>query len=289
MWIEVSLEVPAEALDAVANHLIENGAPGVIEEVGTTSARVRVRAHFSETAAAEVTAGLRRFLDRLDADFSGAGAADVETLRVYEDDWAEGWKQHFPAVDVGARLRIRPPWIPAGSDGRLEVVIEPARAFGTGQHASTRGCLLATEDLFAVGALSPVLDVGTGSGILSIAAVRLGATEVLAIDVDDVAVRTATENFRRNGVADRARALAGTTSLVRGSFALVLANLLAGILIDIFPEIAERTIQAGWVVGSGLLDADAEAVADAGRAAGLHFQKAYSIDGWTTLVLRKEG
>jgi ribosomal protein L11 methyltransferase len=289
MWVEVSVEVPAEAVDAVANHLIESGAPGVIEETGASPARIRVRAHFAEAAVAEVTAGLRRFLDRLDADFPGAAAADVETLRVHEDDWAEGWKQHFPPIDIGSRLRIRPPWMPPGSDGRLEVVIEPARAFGTGQHASTRGCLLATEDLFAAGVLSPVLDVGTGSGILSIAAVRLGASEVLAIDVDDVAVATATENFRRNGVADRARALAGTIPVVGGSYPLVLANLLAGILIDIFPELAERTIPRGWVVGSGLLDADAEVVADAGRASGLHFHKAYSIDGWTTLVLRKEG
>ncbi|MGH7858209.1 MAG: 50S ribosomal protein L11 methyltransferase, partial [Candidatus Binatia bacterium] len=176
-WLELAVTVPAEAADAVGNHLIEIGAPGIIEEeIAGAPARARLRAHFPEAIDRAIPDEVRSFLASLDPIFPGCAAAAIELSRVAAEDWAEGWKRDFPPLEVGRSLRVRPPWGGRAEDGRHDVEILPAMAFGTGQHASTLGCLLALDDLAARGTdLSSVLDVGTGSGILAIAAARLGA------------------------------------------------------------------------------------------------------------------
>lgn len=287
-WLELSIEVPPAAADALSLRLVERGAPGVIEEAA--GERLRLRAHFSEGDATEALGEeIGGWLRELDEFFPGCAAAVPAIAPIDEQDWAEGWKQGFAPLEVGSRLRIRPPWIAAGASGRCDVVIEPAMAFGTGQHASTLGCLLAIEEIaVAEGPGSPVLDVGTGSGILAIAAARLGASEVVAIDLDPVAIAAARRNVEANDVADVVTLQVGSLESVSGRFEWILANLYSGLLRALMDGFASRARPRGWLVVAGLLDGDCDAVEAAAMAAGWRARARRSIDGWTTLVFRRE-
>ena len=161
-------------------------------------------------------------------------------------------------------------------------------AFGTGQHASTLGCLLALEEVFeGERRPSPVLDVGTGSGILAIAAARLGAGRVVALDVDPVAVEAAAENVRRNGVERVVTVRAGSLEAATERYRLIVANLHTVLLREMFPRFVERAEPEALLVVSGLLDADQEGVSAAAVAWGWCPVGRRSIDGWATLTLRR--
>lgn len=286
-WLEVSLTVPVDASDALTHQLIEIGAPGTIEE-DAPGGRCRIRAHFhSATDPQSLSSRIRSFLAELEADFPGCASAPLDLESIDEEDWAEGWKQGFPPIEIGRSLRVRPPWVPRSGSERHDIEIQPAMAFGTGQHASTMGCLIALEDLFErEGALSPVLDAGTGSGILAIAAARLGAKEIVALDIDAVAAEAAQENVRRNGLDGVVRVQQGAVSDLDGRFQLLLANLYAGLLRSLFPMLAELSLPGGWLIVAGLLDVDRPAVLETAAMSGWRFVAGRSYEGWTTLVLR---
>jgi len=288
-WLEVSLEVPPaarDAIDAIGAWLVTRGAPGIIEE--DLGESVRLRAHFEEGQAARAIADEgRAFLVEIDSLFPGTAAGRVAVAIVDEEDWAEGWKQGFPPLEVGRRLRVRTPWT-APDPHRVEVEILPAMAFGTGRHGSTLGCLLAIDELFdRSGGPSTVLDVGTGSAILAIAAAKLGAESVVAVDVDPVAIEGAAENLARNGVERRVRLVTGSIEDVKGRFELIVANLFAGLLRESVALFAARAAPRARLVVAGLLDADRGSVAEAAGAAGWELEAERSLEGWTTLVLRK--
>jgi ribosomal protein L11 methyltransferase len=279
-WLEIAVVVPIGAADVVADRLVENGAPGIREE-DVDDERRRLVAHFSDESA---VLAVERLLSALEPYFPGLARAPLESRFVDEEDWAEGWRQAFPPLVIGRRVRVRPPWEKPPDDGRADVVIEPAMAFGTGQHASTHGCLLALEEALAPGATA--LDVGTGSGILAIAAALLGADVAVGVDTDPIAVAAARENAARSAVADRAIFAVGGVGCVRGRFALVLANLYSGVLATILPDLAERLQPNGRLVLSGLLAADAAGLVERAAECRLVRAGSHEIDGWTTLVLR---
>src|SRR5262245_19026069 len=141
-WLELSAEIPPAAGDALSVWLVDRGAPGVIEE--NAADRLRLLAYFEAADdERELVDALHGFLGEIDEFFPGAAASRVAVARVDEEDWAEGWKRSFPALEVGRRLGIRTPWSARDDSRRHDVEILPAMAFGTGHHASTRGCLLA--------------------------------------------------------------------------------------------------------------------------------------------------
>src|SRR5262249_24696377 len=152
-----------------------------------------------------------------------------------EEDWANAWKEHYRPVRVGRRVVVRPPWqsyVPDKDD--IVVVLDPGMAFGTGTHPTTRLCLTALEDALGLG--DKVFDVGTGSGIVAIAAALLGASQVDGVDVEAVSIRQAVENVDLNDVSDRIRIAAGSADAagsLGGAYDLVLANIIARILIEI--------------------------------------------------------
>ncbi len=279
-WLEIAVVVPIGAADVVADRLVENGAPGIREEE-VDAERRRLVAHFSDEDAVFT---VERLLSELEPYFPGVAGAPLESRVVDEEDWAEGWRQAFPPLAIGRRILVRPPWEKPPEDGRADVVIEPAMAFGTGQHASTHGCLLAIEESLAPGAT--VLDVGTGSGILAIAAALLGAGVAVGVDTDPIAVTAARENAVRSAVADGTFFAVGGVECVRGRFALVLANLYSGVLTAILPELAARLQPNGRLVLAGLLATDAAGLVERAAECRLVPAGSHGIDGWTTLVLR---
>ena len=284
-WLEVSIEMPPAAVDVLVLRLVERGSLGIIEEAAGD--RLRLRAHFEEGAGEQLAEEIRELLRSLEEFFPGCAASGVTVGRIDDADWAEGWKRGFPPLEVGRSLRIRPPWIAHDTSTRHDLEIEPAMAFGTGHHASTLGCLLALEELVErEGAPSSVLDVGTGSGILAIASARLGARGVLAVDVDAAAIDAARENVRRNRVEHIVALRLGSLETVCGRFTRIVANLYSGLLRGMFGALAERAEPRGWLVVAGFLDADAAAVAEAAR--GWHQSRRRSLEGWTTLTLRRE-
>src|SRR4029453_19671196 len=200
------LTVPAttEVSDGLTNFLWEQGALGVVEEEGPGQ-RPRRRAFFPESAP---STGLLSAVHAYQASLRALGFSlppeSAEIAQLLDEAWASAWQQSFPVRGVGRRLLVMPPWI-AGPDSaapngeRLTVVIEPGRAFGTGHHGTTEGCLVLLEDALEAAPGSAVLGIGTGTGILAIAALRLGAPSVLAIDTDPDAVAAAEVNAARNG------------------------------------------------------------------------------------------
>jgi ribosomal protein L11 methyltransferase len=225
------------------------------------------------------------------------------TRRLGENDWAEAWKKEFHLQRIGRHVVIVPTW-EAYEPVAQEIVIrlEPGMAFGTGLHPTTRLCLRAIEDHLAPG--STVLDVGTGSGILAIAAARLGAGSVLALDADLAAVTVARENVSMNGTIDRVVVQHGTLRggdtvpryfvpdtdlgvLESGQFDLILINILAPVIISVAPELAARLRPGGKVVAAGLIETQERDVVEALRSEGLFPVERTQEKDWVALVTER--
>jgi ribosomal protein L11 methyltransferase len=283
----LAVEADIEAVEAVSEILSRVAPGGVSVEAGYDlvdeglAARVDptkpvvIRAYLSsrdrgaeERAIAEVDVAL----GHLQA-FGLRPIGALQTRFVDEADWAAAWKDHFPVLRIGRRLVIRPSWRRHDRAGDEVVLnLDPGMAFGTGLHPTTRLCLVALEALAdGPGSLdgARVLDVGCGSGILSIAAARLGAREVVALDVDPIAVEATIANARRNRLAGRIDTRQGSLPSGAGPFDLVLANLIASLLVQLAPLLAEELRTGGRLLASGIfLDREA-VVVEACKAAGL--------------------
>jgi ribosomal protein L11 methyltransferase len=215
-----------------------------------------------------------------------------EPEAVPETDWGEAWKRGLRPVEISPRLRVRPSFVEAAPlPGAAELVIDPGQAFGTGGHVSTR---LALEWIDALAAQltgrTRVLDVGSGTGVLALAALRLGAGRAVALDLDPLAARATSVNAAANGLAAQLAVFRGSLdALVAGRFQLVLANLLRTELLPILPAIAERTDPGAHAVFSGLLAGEQGEVTRALEAAGLGVtasreRRDASGERWTALL-----
>ena len=214
----------------------------------------------------------------------------LTTRTVHESDWAEAWKDHFPVMRIGRRLVIRPTWREhnaAPDDVVLD--LDPGMAFGTGLHPTTRLCLAATEDAADHGLLrdARVLDVGCGSGILAIAALKLGAASVLGVDTDPIAIEATTANAERNGIGARVAVRAGSLPTLAGPFDVILANLIASVLIDLAPAIRAELRAGGTLIASGIFVDREAAVTAAFRDESLTVRRRTSEGDWIALELAR--
>ena len=299
-WVELSVEADLEAVEAVSEILgrvaptgtsVEPGFELVDEGLGARvdpAQPATVRAYIAATdpdaverAVAEVTSALGHL-----QVFDLRPIGEVSTRLVEEADWADAWKQHFPVLRVGRRLVIRPTWRRhRASDGDVVLALDPGMAFGTGLHPTTRLCLAALERLADHGGVEgrAVLDVGCGSGILAIAAVRLGAASALGVDTDPIAIEATIANARRNRIARRIRAREGTIPTGERPFDVVLANLIASLLVRLAPELRAELGPGGTLLASGIF-ADREAeVRDAFEGAGLRVTGRLAEGDWVAL------
>jgi ribosomal protein L11 methyltransferase len=303
-WTQISADVPAAAADAVADALLDLGATGIAEEypeltqggpaVSTSAlappppaARegVTLLAYLpGDVPAASLIDPLLKRLRVLDEVFAGLANVEVHVEAIEEKDWGKTWRAHYEAVEVGRSLLVRPSWKPAtGGHDRLEVIIDPSMAFGTGTHFTTVGCLEALEDALDGRPGATVLDLGTGTGILAIAAARLGADSTLGVDTDPEAVVVAQRNLEINGVQQSVTVRHGDLAGVDGTFDVVLANILAPVLCDLAGELAAHMNPGASLVVSGLLVDQEEEVRRALTAAGVEISNRRSDGEWVAL------
>jgi ribosomal protein L11 methyltransferase len=284
-WVELTVVADVEAVEAVSEilgryatggasvepafELVDEGLGAQIDPSRPAIVRAYVPAG-DDGVTARVVAEASEALGHLQA-FGLRPIGELTSRVVDEADWASAWKEHFPVIRVGRRLVIKPTWR-RHRRRQTEVVIalDPGMAFGTGLHPTTRLCLVALEEAAGAGAVdgASVLDVGCGSGILSIAAARLGARTVLGLDTDPIAVEATNANARTNDVAAIVTAREGTLPSGEGRHDLVLANLIASLLVDLAVPLQEELRPGGTLIASGIFverEADARAAFEGAR------------------------
>ncbi|MDR3709405.1 MAG: 50S ribosomal protein L11 methyltransferase [Capsulimonadaceae bacterium] len=263
-WASLTIEAEDEGALAAAEHLCYSADIKGVAIVDDSTPR-RITGYLPEDDRLE---GRIRAIDAALAILPSLGIAGVSPAAVVgyieEDDWANAWKKYFKPTRVGTHLIVTPPWeTPELGAGDIPIVIDPGMAFGTGSHATTQLCLMALENLVQTGA--KVADIGTGSGILAIAAAKLGASSVWAMDNDPLAARIAGENAIANGVS----ILTGEAMPQQETFDVVVANIIADTLIALAPQLASITAPTGTLVVSGIIDHRARDVQKAFDAAGM--------------------
>jgi len=297
-WLEVSVICNGEIGEAVAEVMARFAENGVViesitefdqnayEQVETDNVRVLCYLAKDENVE-QKSLQLQESLWHL-SQISPIAAPQLQTIQ--DEDWMASWKNNYKPIKVGKNWLILPAWIePDPSETRQIIRIDPAMAFGTGTHPSTQLCLLAIEDYLKVG--QDVIDLGCGSGILAIAALKLGASYALAVDTDDLAVEATKKNAIINKIHTNLASHRGSLDdILHGDYVirqapLVLANILAPVLIQLLKEGLARTITPGGkLVMAGILETQAESVIQASKTAGLNLVNQYQQDDWVALV-----
>ena len=207
---------------------------------------------------------------------------------VRQEDWENGWKAHYHALEIGRRLAVVPSWEEYdNTSGRAVLRLDPGMAFGTGTHETTALCLGVLDEWVQGG--ERMLDVGTGSGILAIAALKLGAAEADGVDIDPMCVRTAGENAGRNGVEGRFKVLVGDLAAkASGRYQIITANIVANAILKMAPAIPPLLAPGGRFVASGVIDTRRDEVAAGLAAAGLIVDEIREKNGWAAFCCRAE-
>lgn len=274
-WTEISVETPPVVAELVADTLIEAGCHGVMYRPdGVTG--------YLPAGHAVPEAALRTTIERAGAAGLATAPGTIQTRTLQEEDWAHGWKIYFKPLPV-APFVIVPSWEAySAKPGEIRIDLDPGMAFGTGHHGTTALCL---DGLAQVPVARRVLDVGTGSGILAIAAAKLGWPEVIGCDNDELAVMVARDNVRRNEVPVDLRV--GSVDVLPGDADLVVANILAEVISELADSLAGLMKPGGTLLASGIIREREQLVRDALEAAGLRIEGVRYRDEWVLVEARK--
>ncbi|MFC4618042.1 50S ribosomal protein L11 methyltransferase [Camelliibacillus cellulosilyticus] len=309
-WLEICVHSSREAIEPISNIFHEAGAGGVViedsddldhdwsdrygeiyalnpddypEEGVNIKAYLPVNSFLAETV--EEIKGAIHHLSQFDINL---GDIAFSLSEINETSWQEAWKQYYKPVHVTDRLTIAPTWEAYQPQQADEQVIEldPGMAFGTGTHPTTVLSLQALEKYLQPG--MRVLDVGTGSGILSIASAKLGAASVLGVDLDDVAVQVAEQNVALNQVQNRVEIRRNNlVNDLSGPYDIIVANILAEIIVRFLNDVPDRLAPNGRFIASGIIENKREWVRENIRKAGLEIVETMKNEHWITLVTRK--
>jgi ribosomal protein L11 methyltransferase len=322
-WHEVTVHTTEEAIEMISNFIHEHGAGGVsIEESGSLNkkrdtslgqwyelpfndipeGRAVIKGYFAEGAAMSVIMQeLEQSVIQL-SEYIETGSPSFELKDVDDEDWANSWKQYFKPIRITDRMTIKPTWEEyTAAPDELIIELDPGMAFGTGTHATTALCLRTLEGVIQSG--DDVIDVGTGSGILAIAAAKLGARHVLALDLDPVAVSSALENSRLNDLqtqitvkqSDLLQLLRESAELdgkvsalgVQVPVQVVVANILAEIILLFVKEVYDVLAAGGTYVVSGVIGSKREDVEKGLEAVGFTVTERHEDQDWVVIIARK--
>jgi len=276
---EFTIRIPNAFREKLIQRLTSKGCLGFIEQDQA------IIAYFPETVDARAIARelsiVKELLEKTHRDLELTYGHGI----IPDHDWNEAWKKGFTALDVGERFTILPPWEEARI-GRINLIIDPGMAFGTGHHETTRSCLVLMERYAGKSAKARFLDLGTGTGLLAIAASKLGYEQVVALDIDPLAVEAAAKNVALNRV-ENVLIKEGSITDAPGTFDCITANIISGVLIVLASDISSRLNPSGLAIVSGVLAEQADEVADAFRLHGLTLIESMPDDKWVSLVFVK--
>ena len=315
-WLELKIDTSHAGLDAVTDMLEQQGVTGVMidDEADFQSflennrqywdyvdddllaqkkgvSRVTFYLERNEDAYGTVAA-VRMAMSALKKDHPEYAPLLLTMADVADEDWENNWKQFYKPMEIGSRLLVVPEWEEAADPTRVKLVLNPGLTFGTGSHATTRLCLTALESRIHGG--ERVLDLGCGSGILSIAALRLGAKSAFACDIDEKCVDVAYENAALNGIGkDRLTVRQGDATkegplrdAIGTGYDVVVANIVADVIISLAPQVRHFLKEDGWFLTSGIIDDRADEVAAALVAAGWSIVESCTSEGWYCYICR---
>jgi ribosomal protein L11 methyltransferase len=297
VWSELRLRVRPEAAEAVAELLGEVSGAGVAIEPAIAAlgpdegytldeaAHVMLKGYFYGPVGHTRRSGVRRRLRG--GSPPGAIAGRLAWREIREEDWAESWKQYYEIQHVG-RIVVRPAWLEyEPRPDEIVVALDPGMAFGTGQHPTTQMCLMAMQAIELRGAR--ILDLGAGSGVLALAAIGLGATYCLALDIEQQAVTAAVANTKLNGAEDRIDVRRGSIegAIDAAPFDVVFANINAAAITSLADEMAAVMKPGGALLAGGIIEERLAAPAEALPRAGFETEQVIADGDWRTIVARK--
>ena len=290
-WVKISMETSRESGDAFSNLFIEMGSGGVqIEDDSPGSDSAVISAYFPpDDMIGERVSNMTRLLQDMREMGMDVGAGRISVECLDEAEWSEPWKEFFKPLPVGERILVYPSWEDVSGFPSRDVLIQinPQMAFGTGRHSTTMLCLELLEDTLKGG--EKVADVGTGSGILAIAAIKLGAREVVAIDVDEKAIPIARENARLNGVGDRIHMICGELLYpVEGKYDVIVSNIASKVILSMIADSSSHLSSDGRAILSGILDHEVSETQDKLENSNLTILETRFHEEWAAILAKAD-
>ena len=302
-WLKIEISSPPELMDALGNFLTETGAQGVFQEslapqhtagdFAELPIEGALKVYFpQDNRSVKRIAALQKYIESLCEIFPDFEKPSFTTETICDPDWGEQWKKYFMPIRVSKNIIVKPTWeryTPSSRD--IVIEIDPGMAFGTGQHASTRMCIEAIEDIIMNDRSIKewkVLDVGCGTGILGITAAKMGAQDVICLDIDKKAVEIAGENAAINNVKPSLRILNKNAAAINEPRNLIIANLTSNLLLNLRLHLVELLLPEGYMIISGIIEQDAKNIEEQFAANPLTLHKMITEKEWVCYVLRKK-
>ncbi|AGB41807.1 ribosomal protein L11 methyltransferase [Halobacteroides halobius DSM 5150] len=281
-WKEININTTYQAYPAINNLLQELEVKGITkEELESDEDEILIKAYLKKDINLEK---LKEKISSLEEYGLRVGSAKLKIKSVIKEDWASKWKENFKPLRVSDRIIIKPSWeeYPSQKDNVI-IEIDPGQAFGTGHHETTEVCLRLIED--NLDSDTKLLDIGTGTGILSIAAAKLGAEEIFALDIDPIAVKVAKENATLNQVETEIDFVAGDlVEVVDKTYNLVVANLLPHIIVNLIPDLEQVITENGKFILSGIIVDKEEKINDKLREYDFKVIERIQLGEWVTII-----